>query len=67
MSSCWPFMVLKDQDLWTVIVALYNIRSSTTMDQQFVALTFSIIPPAILFIFFQRYIMQGFTFSGIKG
>ncbi|MFD0714353.1 carbohydrate ABC transporter permease [Paenibacillus sp. GCM10027626] len=63
----WPYMVLKDQSLWTVIVAIFNLKGTTTLDIQFVALTFSIIPPAILFLFFQKYIMQGFTFSGIKG
>ncbi|UVI29744.1 carbohydrate ABC transporter permease [Paenibacillus spongiae] len=63
----WPYMVLKEKSLWTVIVAIYNMKGTTTLDIQFIALTFSIIPPAILFLFFQKYIMQGFTFSGIKG
>jgi multiple sugar transport system permease protein len=63
----WPYMVLKDKGLWTVIVAIFNLKGTTPLDLQFIALTFSIIPPALLFIFFQKYIMQGFTFSGIKG
>jgi multiple sugar transport system permease protein len=63
----WPYMVLRDKGLWTVIVAIFNLKGTTTLDVQFVALTFSIIPPAILFLLFQKYIIQGFTFSGIKG
>lgn len=63
----WPYMVLKDQELWTVMVAIFNLKSSAPMDIMFVALTLSIVPPAVLFLFFQRYIIAGFNFSGIKG
>lgn len=63
----WPFLVLKNRDMWTVIVAIFNFKTEVPLDLQFIALTFSIIPPAILFVFFQKYIMQGFTFSGIRG
>lgn len=62
----WPYMVLKKQQLWSVTVAIFNLKSIVPMDIQFIALTFAIIPPAILFVVFQKYIMQGFTFSGIK-
>jgi len=62
----WPYMVLRDDKLWTVIVAVFNLQGSVTMDKQVVALTFSILPPALLFIFFQRYIMGGISFSGLK-
>jgi multiple sugar transport system permease protein len=62
----WPYMILRENTMWTVIVAIFNLRSLVSLDIQFIALTFAIIPPAILFIFFQKYIMQGFTFSGIK-
>ncbi|WP_248927202.1 carbohydrate ABC transporter permease [Paenibacillus hamazuiensis] len=62
----WPFMVLKKKQMWSVAVAVYNLKELVPMDIQFIALTFAIIPPAILFILFQKYIMQGFTFSGIK-
>lgn len=63
----WPYMVLKNTGMWTVIVAIFNLRGSVSLDILFVALTFAIIPPVMLFLFFQKYIMQGFAFSGIKG
>lgn len=63
----WPYMVLKDSSMWTVIVAIFNLKTAVPLDLQYAALTFAIIPPAILFVFFQKYIMQGFTFSGIRG
>lgn len=62
----WPYMVLKKKELWSVTVAIFNLKGLVPMDIQFLALSFSIIPPAVLFILFQKYIMQGFTFSGIK-
>lgn len=66
----WPYLILKDPQLYTVIVRIYTMKAASggyTMDLQMVALTFAIIPPAILFLIFQKYIMQGFTLSGIKG
>lgn len=67
MDFFWPFMVIKDQAKWTVIVAIYNMKGTMPIDLQFVALTFAIVPPVLLFIIFQKYIMKGYTFSGIKG
>ncbi|OXS61883.1 hypothetical protein B1A99_04590 [Cohnella sp. CIP 111063] len=67
MDFFWPFMVLKDQAKWTVIVAIYNMRSQMPIDLQFITLTFAIVPPVVFFILFQKSIMKGYTFSGIKG
>lgn len=62
----WPYMVLKQKTLWSVTVAIFNLKGLVPMDIQFVALTFAIVPPAILFVLFQKSILQGFTFSGMK-
>lgn len=68
MDFFWPYMILKDQSTWTVMVAIYNLKATLPMDIQFVALTFAIVPPVLLFMFFQRYIMQGYSIGGgIKG
>jgi|LSQX01.2.fsa_nt_gb multiple sugar transport system permease protein len=66
----WPYLILKNQDKYTVMVKIFTLGGSGTnssIDIQMIALTFAIIPPAILFLFFQRHIMEGFTLSGIKG
>ena len=66
----WPYLILRNQDMYTVMVKIFTMGgsgSNYTIDLQMIALTFSIIPPVILFLFFQRYIMEGFTLSGIKG
>ena len=66
----WPYLVLGSRsELYTVMVKIFYMAGSTgySEDIQVVALIFTIIPPTILFLFFQRYIMSGFTLSGIKG
>jgi len=66
----WPYLILRNQDMYTVMVKIFTMGgsgSNYTIDLQMIALTFAIVPPAIFFLFFQRYIMQGFTLSGIKG
>lgn len=62
----WPYMVLKERLMYTVMVEVFSLKE-LAIDERMIILTFSIIPPVILFCFFQKYIMQGFTMSGIKG
>ncbi|WP_409292745.1 carbohydrate ABC transporter permease [Peribacillus sp. SCS-37] len=65
----WPVMALSDQDLMPVQVALnaifsdtYNIFTSHIM----AALTIVTIPIVILYVIFQKYIVEGSIQSGIK-
>ena len=66
----WPYLVLGSRsELYTVMVKIFYMAGSSGYSDeiQVVALIFTIIPPTILFLIFQRYIMSGFTLSGIKG
>ena len=65
----WPYMVLKDVDVQTIMVKIYAMQGNTSIgiNTLLLAITFSIIPPAIIFIIFQKKIMNGYTMSGIKG
>ena len=63
----WPYLVLRDKERITVMVELFSIQNLIPLDELVLLLSFSILPPTILFIFFQKYIIQGFTLSGIKG
>ena len=63
----WPYMVLKEKSLKTVIVMVYDLQGWLPSNKVIVLLTFAVLPPIIIFCFFQKYIMQGFTMSGIKG
>lgn len=65
----WPYMVLRKPEIQTIMVKIYAMQQDTTIgiNTLLLAISFSIIPPAILFMIFQKKIMNGFTMSGIKG
>ena len=65
----WPYMVLRKKETYTIMVDIFVMQQepTITIDTILIAIAVAIIPPAILFMFFQKNIMQGFTMSGIKG
>ncbi|AFK85784.1 MULTISPECIES: carbohydrate ABC transporter permease [Thermoanaerobacterium] len=63
-----PYLVLNNSGYETVMVRLFQFRTSIATDVDIIrAIVFSIIPPIILFGLFQKYIMEGITQTGIKG
>lgn len=64
-----PYLVLSGTKLETVMVRLFSFRTSIRANDTSIirAIVFSIIPPIVLFIFFQRLITQNVTATGIKG
>jgi len=67
----WPNLILSKEQ-WPIATAVYNIIYQTGIGRvgvniQFAILTLITIPPLALFVAFQRYIIQGITFSGLKG
>ncbi|NLZ91029.1 MAG: carbohydrate ABC transporter permease [Clostridiales bacterium] len=73
VNSSWsdflmPYLVLKDKNLMTVMVKIYDMANSHfPKDYQMVALLFAIVPPAIIFIFFSKYFTQGVSIGSVKG
>ncbi|ACI19180.1 carbohydrate ABC transporter permease [Dictyoglomus thermophilum] len=73
INSAWsdfllPYLLLNNTGKETVMVRLFQFRTSVATDVDIIrAVTFSIIPPILLFAFFQRYMMEGMTRGGIKG
>jgi len=63
----WPFLLLKDPDMYTVGLTLYRLKTMVTMDEYMVALIFIILPPSLVFIFFHKHIMGGVNVGGVKG
>ncbi|HBF38686.1 MAG TPA: carbohydrate ABC transporter permease [Firmicutes bacterium] len=70
----WPYMVLTNQDLYTVMIRIFtmipsgNSGNGLAVDWQMLAIVYSMIPPIVVFLFLQKYIMQGgLTLGGIKG
>ena len=64
----WPLIVLRDSDAYTLPIGLLFLRNQTGTDiTSVMALTFlSILPMLLIFVFFQRYFVEGMTRSGLK-
>jgi multiple sugar transport system permease protein len=65
----WPLVIGQDQSAWTVQVALSTFITAQTINihELFVAAAVSILPLILVFVFLQRYIVQGVAETGIKG
>lgn len=64
-----PYLVLGGTKLETVMVRLFTYRTSDRVNNMDIirAIVFSIIPPIVLFIAFQRQLTQNVISAGIKG
>lgn len=64
----WPFMVLADQDKFTLPIGLKTLLTpyGNNYDLLIVGSFFSIIPIFILFIAFQKYFIDGMTAGAVK-
>lgn len=67
----WPRLVITDSAKWTMPIMLWYrtsiIGGNPPMNIQLAGMFFSILPPMILFLFFQKYITEGVSFTGLKG
>jgi multiple sugar transport system permease protein len=67
-SFLWPLIIANDQHLYTLSVglSLLNKEIAVNPSLQMAAATVMVVPILIVFIVFQRYVMQGFALSGLK-
>ncbi len=67
-SFLWPLIVATDQHLYTLSVgiALLNQQVATNPSLQMAAAALMVVPVLVVFVVFQRYIVQGFALSGLK-
>lgn len=67
-SFLWPLIVANDQSLYTLSVglALLQDQNVTNYGLQMAGSAIMVIPIVIIFIIFQKYIVEGFNVSGIK-
>lgn len=63
----WPLLVLTDPNLQPISVALYRLSESESLNLIIAALAIASLPPLVAFMVFQRQIIAGITFSGLKG
>ncbi|MBD3941201.1 carbohydrate ABC transporter permease [Microbacterium sp. NEAU-LLC] len=67
-SFLWPLIIANDQNLYTLSVglSLLNQQIATNPSLQMAASTLMVVPILIVFVVFQRYVVQGFALSGLK-
>jgi len=70
-SFLWPLLVVNSRDLYTVPLGLNSLRTFAAEARSLHLLVsgtvLSVIPTLILFVFLQRYFIQGIALSGLKG
>lgn len=70
-SFLWPLLVAQSPELYTVPLALNNLRTfgmeSQVLNLQMAGTVASVIPTLVVFVFLQRYFTQGIALTGLKG
>lgn len=63
-----PMILLQEMNKRTVMVALSSIMSKTSGDQAFqmTGLLLAVIPPLLVYICLQKYLVKGLTVGAIK-
>jgi multiple sugar transport system permease protein len=64
----WPLVIAQDQNSWTVQIALSTFLTAQTVNlpQLFIAASIAILPLVVMFVFLQRWIVEGVERSGIS-
>jgi multiple sugar transport system permease protein len=70
-SFLWPLLVAQSPELYTVPLALNNLRTfgmeAQVLNLQMAGTVASVIPTLVVFVFLQRYFTQGIALTGLKG
>ncbi|MFE3452593.1 carbohydrate ABC transporter permease [Nonomuraea sp. NPDC059194] len=63
----WPLVAITDPDKQPISVALANLAEQAPQDELIAAMAMAIAPPVLVFLVFQKYIVAGLGFTGVKG
>ena len=65
----WPLIATSDRVMMTLPVGMlfFSNESSSAWELIMTGATLSVLPLITVFLFFQRYIIQGITLTGLKG
>jgi multiple sugar transport system permease protein len=65
----WPLVIGQDATAWTVQVVLSNFLNAQVLNlhELFIGTALAILPLVIIFFILQRYIVEGYKQSGLKG
>ncbi|MGM0836119.1 MAG: carbohydrate ABC transporter permease [Bacillota bacterium] len=67
-SFLWPLIIANDESLYTLSVGLALLQGqyANNFALQMAGAAFMVVPIIIVFSLFQKYIVEGFTMSGLK-
>lgn len=67
-SFLWPLIIATDQRLYTLSVGLQLLNQQLAVNPslQMAAASVMVVPVLLVFVVFQRYVVQGFALSGLK-
>lgn len=67
-SFLWPLIIATDQDKYTLSVGLSLLNQQVTVNPtlQMAGASLMVVPIIVVFVIFQKHIVQGFTMSGLK-
>lgn len=63
----WPLVAIADPQKQPIAVALTVLAGQAPQDQLIAAMVLALVPPVIVFLVFQRHIVAGLGFTGVKG
>lgn len=65
----WAFMFMNDSNKFTISVALHYMLGEYTMNYGYLAAggIIALTPPMIIFLYIQRYLVQGLNLGAVKG
>jgi multiple sugar transport system permease protein len=68
-SFLWPLVVINEEKKQVIQVAISSFQSlrNISWGKIMAATSISSVPVLVLFLFLQRYYVQGITMSGVKG
>ncbi len=67
-SYLWPLIVTQKRELWVIQIAIANFRGERTVAWNLVlaASCITIIPTVVIFLVFQRYLVEGIEIRGSR-
>jgi multiple sugar transport system permease protein len=65
----WPLLLLQDRDKWTLPLGLtqFRLQYFTIWPDLMAVVAMATLPILILYLFFQRYFVEGIAAAGVKG
>lgn len=63
----WPMIAITDTEKQPIAVALPRLADTSDQSLLIAGMLIAIIPPVVVFLVFQRQIVRGIAFTGLKG